>query len=260
VIDHKSTALPNLQSKKFQKKRELTALSSLSVVNKNTMKTTSRNNTAGKEIETRQDPHTHKYPGSDFPSSTLSSNHSKKQLLETMPPLFSLYNQETWNNNGMFAMTSKMTFPFLQRTTTTLCDTSSTPPSLLEEREKFRQRRALFEKSNSDRFTPTMHPLASISSKTSTADASESDGTTDADAAAATESKFSCPACLYTGVATCVGLSAYFAHSAYEMQRVAHYQKEAFANSSVFMKHSPHIFMAVSVGCLGLGAYRWHLG
>jgi hypothetical protein len=118
----------------------------------------------------------------------------------------------------------------------------------------------LFEKNNSDRFTPTVHPLANLSSTTTTSTSDleiEGDGT---DVPAVAETKFSCPACLYTGVATCVGLSAYFAHSAYKMQRVSQYQKEAFANSSAFMRHSPKIFMALSAGCLGLGAYRWHLG
>ena len=58
----------------------------------------------------------------------------------------------------------------------------------------------------------------------------------------------SCPTCLYTGVATCLGLAAYFTHAAYEP-----------APPKASSHHRP-VFLAVAAGWLCLGAYRWHLG
>jgi hypothetical protein len=55
----------------------------------------------------------------------------------------------------------------------------------------------------------------------------------------------SCQACLYTGVATCMGLAAYFAHLATE--------------DSTLQRNRRFLWIC-SAGSLVAGAYRWHLG
>ena len=54
-----------------------------------------------------------------------------------------------------------------------------------------------------------------------------------------------CQACLYTGVATCVGLAGYFAH---------------FATEEATLKRNRRFLWICSAGSLVAGAYRWHLG
>ena len=83
-------------------------------------------------------------------------------------------------------------------------------------------------------------------------------------AAAAQERKdpSSCPSCLYVGVATSLGLAAYFAHAALEevvvdeqkiLSQVARKQQQQ-------QRYNKPVFLAISIGWLGIGAYRWHLG
>ena len=54
-----------------------------------------------------------------------------------------------------------------------------------------------------------------------------------------------CQACLYTGVATCVGLAGYFAH---------------FATEESTLKRNRRFLWICSAGSLVAGVYRWHLG
>lgn len=107
------------------------------------------------------------------------------------------------------------------------------------------------------------------------------------------EAQGDCPSCLWTGVLTCVVLSAYFGNIACEeYERIhdssPHHQQPGNNGSTVSSKRSvqqasqqrsvaddmikmmqqrqrrfgtrPLVFGALSIGWLGLGAYRYHLG
>lgn len=89
------------------------------------------------------------------------------------------------------------------------------------------------------------------------------------------EQEGSCPSCLYTGVATCVGLALYFTHLAFDddtpraaLRAVKTDQNgqgkprlSSLAGSSVIRKAPPRLsFLAIAVGFVGAGAYRWYLG
>ena len=63
----------------------------------------------------------------------------------------------------------------------------------------------------------------------------------------------SCLSCLIVGVTTCVGLSAYFAHIAYEEPAIG---RETVQQAA---RRRPY-FLAISAGWLCLGAYRLYLG
>jgi len=72
----------------------------------------------------------------------------------------------------------------------------------------------------------------------------------------------SCPSCLYVGVATSLGLAAYFAHAAFEedhqpkqklLSQVARKQQQQ-------LRYNKPVFLAISMAWMGIGAYRWHLG
>ena len=66
----------------------------------------------------------------------------------------------------------------------------------------------------------------------------------------------SCPSCLYVGVATSLGLAAYFAHLA--MEKI-----DERTLSDVARRHQRYnkpVFLTFSLGWLAAGAYRWHLG
>ena len=65
----------------------------------------------------------------------------------------------------------------------------------------------------------------------------------------------SCASCLWTGVATCAGLAVYFAHAAYEIDKA-----KLTAVAKQQQRYNKPAFMAISVGWLGIGAYRWYLG
>lgn len=65
----------------------------------------------------------------------------------------------------------------------------------------------------------------------------------------------SCASCLWTGVGTCVGLAAYFAHAAYEID-----ESKLTAIAKRQQRYSKPAFLFISVGWLGIGAYRWYLG
>jgi len=88
-----------------------------------------------------------------------------------------------------------------------------------------------------------------------------------------------CPACLYTGVATCIGLAGYFAHIAFEEGGEQASQKArtiadrtgqaplkaswswmAQARSTETIRRQRPAFLAISAAWLVAGAYRWHLG
>jgi hypothetical protein len=56
----------------------------------------------------------------------------------------------------------------------------------------------------------------------------------------------SCASCLYTGVATCAGLAAYFAHLGRN-------------DPAVLPRHRPFL-LAAAAGWAAAGAYRWILG
>ena len=62
-----------------------------------------------------------------------------------------------------------------------------------------------------------------------------------------------CKVCLWTGIITCTGLSAYFAHAAFDPP-LPHETLE-----QVLRQRRP-LYLAISAGWLCLGAYRWHLG
>lgn len=57
-----------------------------------------------------------------------------------------------------------------------------------------------------------------------------------------------CAACLWTGVITCGGMAAYFAHAAMDPQVAA---------KSIYNKP---IFLGISCGWVAMGAYRYYLG
>jgi hypothetical protein len=84
----------------------------------------------------------------------------------------------------------------------------------------------------------------------------------------------SCSSCLWTGVLTCIGLSAYFAHAAYEIPTAIVIDKRQSTTivNKLFpwlMKQQHHrppslyhkpVFLMISAGWLCVGAYRWHIG
>jgi len=73
---------------------------------------------------------------------------------------------------------------------------------------------------------------------------------------AAEKNNESCPSCLYVGVATSLGLASYFAHAAFEKVDERTLTEVALRNQ----RYNKPVFLAISVGWLGIGAYRWHLG
>jgi hypothetical protein len=62
-----------------------------------------------------------------------------------------------------------------------------------------------------------------------------------------------CKGCLWTGLITCVGLSGYFAHAAFDPPLPHETMQQ------VLRQRRP-LYLAISAGWLVLGAYRWHLG
>jgi hypothetical protein len=70
-----------------------------------------------------------------------------------------------------------------------------------------------------------------------------------------------CSSCLYTGVATCAGLAAYFTHIAYDTSDIAATltRRQRHAQLKLMVQRRPY-FLAISAGWLVAGAYRWHLG
>jgi hypothetical protein len=77
----------------------------------------------------------------------------------------------------------------------------------------------------------------------------------------------SCASCLWTGVITCIGLSAYFAHAAYDesppvnittsqpvVNKIKWWQRQHQS------RYTRPVFLLISTGWLGIGAYRWYLG
>jgi hypothetical protein len=70
-----------------------------------------------------------------------------------------------------------------------------------------------------------------------------------------------CSSCLYTGVATCAGLAAYFTHIAYDTSDIAATltRRQRHAQLKLMVSRRPY-FLAISAGWLVAGAYRWHLG
>jgi hypothetical protein len=70
-----------------------------------------------------------------------------------------------------------------------------------------------------------------------------------------------CSSCLYTGVATCAGLAAYFTHIAYDTSDIAATltRGQRHAQLKLMVQRRPY-FLAISAGWLVAGAYRWHLG
>jgi hypothetical protein len=70
-----------------------------------------------------------------------------------------------------------------------------------------------------------------------------------------------CSSCLYTGVATCAGLAAYFTHIAYDTSDIAETltRRQKQAQLKLMVSRRPY-FLAISVGWVVAGAYRWHLG
>lgn len=74
----------------------------------------------------------------------------------------------------------------------------------------------------------------------------------------AKQEKESCDACLYTGVATCVGLSLYFAKIA--LLEVPDITKEMPKDIAAAHWRSKAGYLTVSAVWVGIGVYRWHLG
>jgi len=82
----------------------------------------------------------------------------------------------------------------------------------------------------------------------------------------------SCPSCLYTGVATCVGLALYFTHLAFDedapreaVNAVKTGKSKSLsslsAGSFMVRKAPPRFsFLAIAAGWVGAGVYRWYLG
>lgn len=73
----------------------------------------------------------------------------------------------------------------------------------------------------------------------------------------ATYENDTCPTCLYVGVTTCMGLAAYFAHMAMELPN--NKSMKNLAPPKPWRFHKPFL-ITMSVGWLGLGAYRLYLG
>ena len=57
-----------------------------------------------------------------------------------------------------------------------------------------------------------------------------------------------CRTCLWTGMVTCGGMAAYFAHTALDPQVVAK------------SRYNKPIFVTISCGWVVVGAYRYYLG
>jgi hypothetical protein len=72
-----------------------------------------------------------------------------------------------------------------------------------------------------------------------------------------------CPSCLYTGVATCAGLAAYFVHLAYDtsLPNAARQnsQRARHAQLVLLAKQRPY-FLGIAAAWVGAGVYRWQLG
>jgi hypothetical protein len=70
-----------------------------------------------------------------------------------------------------------------------------------------------------------------------------------------------CSSCLYTGVATCAGLAAYFTHIAYDTSDIAATltRRQRHTQLKLMVSRRPY-FLAISAGWVVAGAYRWHLG
>jgi hypothetical protein len=70
-----------------------------------------------------------------------------------------------------------------------------------------------------------------------------------------------CSSCLYTGIATCAGLAAYFTHIAYDTSDLAATltRRQRHAQLKLAVQRRPY-FLAISAGWVCVGAYRWHLG
>jgi hypothetical protein len=70
-----------------------------------------------------------------------------------------------------------------------------------------------------------------------------------------------CPSCLYTGIATCAGLSWYFTHIATDTSDLSKTatRKQQLAYYKIASQRRPY-FLAISAGWICIGAYRWHLG
>jgi len=72
------------------------------------------------------------------------------------------------------------------------------------------------------------------------------------------EREESCTACLVTGMATCTGLSLYFAKLA--LLEVPDITPSMSAKVAAQHRRSRAGFLVVSAGWVAVGAYRWHLG
>jgi len=73
----------------------------------------------------------------------------------------------------------------------------------------------------------------------------------------------SCPSCLYVGVATSLGLAAYFAHAAFEEDQTSKQKllsQVARKQQQQQLRYNKPVFLAISMAWMGIGAYRWHLG
>jgi hypothetical protein len=70
-----------------------------------------------------------------------------------------------------------------------------------------------------------------------------------------------CSSCLYTGVATCAGLAAYFTHIAYDTSDIAETltRRQRHAQIKLMVSRRPY-FLAISAGWVVAGAYRGYLG
>jgi hypothetical protein len=71
----------------------------------------------------------------------------------------------------------------------------------------------------------------------------------------------SCTGCLWTGVGTCLGLASYFTYTAYEIERDRTLHLNIMdAAGRHRHRYTKPIYLAISVGWLGVGAYRYSLG
>ena len=70
-----------------------------------------------------------------------------------------------------------------------------------------------------------------------------------------------CSSCLYTGVATCAGLAAYFTHIAYDTSDIAETltRRQRHSQLKLMVQRRPY-FLAISAGWVVAGAYRGYLG
>lgn len=69
------------------------------------------------------------------------------------------------------------------------------------------------------------------------------------------DSTESCSACMYTGMATCTGLSAYFFKMA-----LLDLPEEGTAQFTSQMKTNKQFLLACGTFWAAAGVYRWHLG